>query len=127
MSRRAVPKANTAAQRGGYPMNAGQPNKPTDPVNRHIKLLRYTPRSGGPSRVFGAVWKRRDEVHWASPIVQRIDDVFDPQPFVARFPDAAYEFDHFVAAVAWLESVCYMRRENHLKLLVPARQKLIWG
>jgi hypothetical protein len=92
-------------------MNAGRSNMPTDPVNRHIKLLRYTPRSGGFSRVFGAVWKRRDEVHWASPIVRRIDDVFDPQPFVARFPDAAYEFDHFVAAVAWLESVCYAARE----------------
>ena len=92
-------------------MSAGQSNKPTDPVNRHIKLLRYTPRSGGSSRVFGAVWKHRDEVHWASPIVQRINDVFDPQPFVARFPDSAYEFDHFVAAVAWLESVCYGARE----------------
>ncbi|ROZ78367.1 hypothetical protein EEB15_08010 [Ramlibacter sp. WS9] len=76
-----------------------------------IKLLRYTPRSGGKCRIFGAVWKRKDGVHWASPIVNRTGFGFDPQPFMSRFPDAAFEVEHFEAAVAWLDSVCFAARE----------------
>lgn len=76
-----------------------------------IKLLRYTPRSGGNCRVIGAVWKRTDGVHWASPIVSKTGFGFDPQPFMNRFPDAAFEVEHFEAAVAWLDSVCFAARE----------------
>lgn len=80
-------------------------------TNRDIKLLKYTPRSGGAARIVGAVWKHHSEVHWASPLLRKHNDVLDPQPFIMRFPDAAYDFDHFTDAIAWLESVCYGARE----------------
>ena len=66
-------------------------------TQQHIKLVRYTPRSGGMCRIIGAVWQRNDGVHWASPIVRKSGVGFDPQPFMSRFPDAAFEVDHFSA------------------------------
>ncbi|CAN7760643.1 hypothetical protein LJR084_007168 [Variovorax sp. LjRoot84] len=80
-------------------------------VSRHIKLLRYQPPSGGASRTFGAVWQLGNEVRWTSPITRRLNDVLDPKLFVDRFPEATYEFDHFAAAITWLQSVCSAARE----------------
>jgi hypothetical protein len=80
-------------------------------VNRHIKLLRYQPPSGGASRSFGAVWRQGDEVRWTSPIIRRLDNELDPKLFVDRFPEATYDFDHFAAAITWLESICSAAHE----------------
>ena len=81
-------------------------------VSRHIKLLRYQSPSGGANRTFGAVWQLGNEIRWVSPIARRLNDVLDPQLFVDRFPEAAFDFDHFAAAVTWLESVCNAAHES---------------
>ncbi|AGU53088.1 hypothetical protein VAPA_2c05280 [Variovorax paradoxus B4] len=74
--------------------------------NRHIKLLRYQPRSGGRSRPFGAIWKQEGRIRWISPIIREHDDAVDAKLFVDWFPEAIYDFDQFAAAVAWLQWVC---------------------
>lgn len=37
--------------------------------------------------------------------------MLDPKLFVDRFPEATYDFDHFAAAITWLESICSAARE----------------
>lgn len=80
-------------------------------VSRHIKLLRYQSPSGGANRTFGAVWQLGNEIRWVSPIARRLNDVLDPHLFVDRFPEATSDFDHFAAAITWLESACNAAHE----------------
>jgi len=37
--------------------------------------------------------------------------LLDPLPIITRFPEAAYDFDHFVETISWLESVCFGAKE----------------
>jgi hypothetical protein len=58
-------------------------------------------------RAIGAVWRGERRLHWASPLQRRFEGIFDPLPFMLRFPDAQSELAHFEAAIAWLDALCF--------------------
>ncbi|HEU5294749.1 MAG TPA: hypothetical protein VFU71_08160 [Burkholderiaceae bacterium] len=61
----------------------------------------------GAMRAIGAVWRGERRLHWASPLQRHFEGIFDPLPFMLRFPDAQPELSHFEAAIEWLDAVCF--------------------
>jgi len=72
-----------------------------------VWLIWYEPRSPGAMRAIGAVWCDERRVHWASPLLRHFEGIFDPLPFMLRFPDVQTELSHFEAALEWLDAVCF--------------------
>jgi hypothetical protein len=77
------------------------------PVSKRVWLIWYEPSTSGATRAIGAVWRGERRLHWASPLQRHFEGIFDPLPFMLRFPDAQTELSHFEAAIEWLDAVCF--------------------
>lgn len=82
-----------------------RPSRP--PASKRIWLIWYEPSMPGAMRAIGAVWRGERRLHWASPLQRHFEGIFDPLPFMLRFPDAQPELSHFEAAIEWLDAVCF--------------------
>jgi hypothetical protein len=77
------------------------------PASKRIWLIWYEPSMPSAMRAIGAVWRDGCRLRWASPLQRRFEGIFDPLPFMLRFPDAQTEVSHFEAAIEWLDAVCF--------------------
>jgi hypothetical protein len=77
------------------------------PASKRIWLIWYEPSIPGAMRAIGAVWRGERRLHWASPLQRHFEGIFDPLPFMLRFPDAQTELAHFEAAIGWLDAACF--------------------
>ena len=72
-----------------------------------MKLIWYEPAGPAKAQAIGAVWRGERRLHWASPLQRRFNGIFDPLPFMLRFPNAQTELAHFEMAMQWLDAVCF--------------------
>ena len=75
--------------------------------SKPVQLIWYEPASLAKAQAIGAVWRDERHLHWASPLQRRYTGIFDPLPFMLRFPSAQTELAHFERALQWLDAVCF--------------------
>ncbi len=72
-----------------------------------LSLIQYRPPGSSKVRTCAAVWEDHEHVHLATPLVRKQAGIFDPQPFIKKFPFAVNMVDAFERAMEWLDAVCY--------------------
>jgi len=75
-----------------------------------VLLLEYRPTGVRSPCAIGAVWCDERRVHWASPLNRRFEGLFNPLPFMLRFPEAQENWAHFALALEWFGSACIAAR-----------------
>ena len=72
-----------------------------------VLLLAYRPAGLPTERPVGAAWCDGRRVHWASPLNRRFEGIFNPLPFMLRFPEAQAHWAHFALALEWFDAACF--------------------
>ena len=85
---------------------------PGSSVSRLKHLIWYQPSGSDQSSAIGAVWSDDTHLHWATPLQRRLGGIFNPLPFMLRFPAAQYDWAHFRAALDWFDSTCYVATDS---------------
>ncbi|MBK9346371.1 MAG: hypothetical protein IPN06_08000 [Burkholderiales bacterium] len=72
-----------------------------------IGLVEYNPDSGDPARVVAVVWRHEKRVHWSSLCFSYERHAFNPQPFMAKYPNGICDVRHFERVMSWFDALCF--------------------
>lgn len=122
-SNSAIPRLATPSERSWLSHGSQLPGSS---VSRLKHLIWYQPSGSDQSSAIGAVWSDDTHLHWATPLQRRLEGIFNPLPFMLRFPAAQYDWAHFRAALDWFDSMCFAASDSE-QVRAACEREPAWG